>query len=203
MLMSQFNGVLVTDALAKCAKREKRMDWQELYKNLEIIKEQYPGYSAVPKPSANDLVEFESLAKIALPKSYKDFAMVFGAGELAGFYRIATPLPIPDDYELGRFNKNLHGEPDERLLAGYGSAEYQERFYFFCSSGGGTFFGWKTDVVTIVSANEYPIYEFHEPPNARKVSESFDQFIAKYILESDARRKWTPRKTFAPFLFAE
>lgn len=173
--------------------------WDAFAEQCNLIKESYPGYRFLPIPTETTLARFEAGHSVKLPRSFRDFALRFGAGEIAGFYRIAVPLPIENDYELGQFNRTLHGEPSDRLLEEYGSPEVIERFLFFCATGGGIFFGWNTDELTNATENEYAIYEFPEVPKLKKVATSFHAFIMDYVLKPDKKRKWEPELTFMPF----
>jgi hypothetical protein len=172
------------------------MNWKALYKQCEVNQEAYPGYHFAPKPTEAALRAFEQAHNLLLPKSYRDFAIVFGPGELAGLYRLATPLTLSNDYELTKFSQNLHGDADERLLEGFGSADETGRFLFF-SDGGGCFYGWKLDEMADPASREYAIYEFDFPP-MKRVATTFQEFVTEYILKPSVVRGWTPEKRFSP-----
>lgn len=172
--------------------------WEALYRNCEIITASYPGYQIVPVPTELTIAQFEKTYGIPLPASYRAFILTFGPGELGGFFRIATPLDIENDYELNQFNKNLHGLPDERLLEGFEKMGVIEKFLFFCASGGGEFYGWKTDEVVDSANNEYAIYEFPDFPPIKKIALTFREFILNYVMRPDPDRNWTPELIFRP-----
>lgn len=161
----------------------------------------YPGYHFLPKPTKAVLDEFEKDGRFSLPPSYRDFVLTFGAGELAEFFRIAAPLPIESDYNLAAFNRQLHGEPEEQLLAAYGDQAVLDTFYFFCATAGDSFFGWKIDSPT--TKQEYPIYEFPGFPPFGKVADTFEEFVTSHILTPHAERGWSPERVFAGFQIAD
>jgi hypothetical protein len=170
---------------------------QTLYNKCEVPKAPYPGYVFAPKPTKKTLDGFENARHLNLPKSYREFALFFGAGELAGHYRITVPMSGSSDYDLEKFNTDYHGDPDEHLLDQFGSSEVIEKCLFFCSSGGGVVFGWKTDEVTAARGHEYAIYAFDFPPMV-KVASTFQKFVETYVMAPDRSRKWVPELTFVP-----
>jgi hypothetical protein len=173
--------------------------WDRLQKQLRISEGPHAGYKLLPKPDVGVLDAFEKHTGLALPESYRQFVALFGAGELAGFFRIAAPMPIQDDYDLNTFNRNLHGEPDERLLAVFGPPEVLEAFFFFAATGGDSFFGWKVDEVTDQATHEYAIYEFPGFPPYRMIAHNFEDFINRYVMQPSTSRKWKPENVFLPF----
>lgn len=177
--------------------------WEQLQDKLQIEDTSCPGYRLVPKPTNKTLDQFENTHSVKLPASYREFVLTFGAGELAEFYRIAAPLDIECDYDLDRFNRQIHGDPEEKLLAVYGPPNVIDKFLFFCSTGGGAFFGWKLNEVTSAASHDYAIYEFPGFPPFQKVADAFQDFILRHILEPDPRRKWTPKKVFSRFQVEE
>lgn len=173
--------------------------WDELYEKLKTEQAPYEGFALVEKPGEVELDEFEAHTMIRLPRSYREFSQLFGAGELAGFFRFATPMSAANKFELTEFSSELHGEPDEKLLEAYGTEEEMRHFLFFCASGGGDFFGWKTDECTNNEDREYRIYHFGEFGKPKAIAETFVEFVRDYVLKPDKKRKWTPRMEFLRF----
>lgn len=177
------------------------MGWKVLYNSCTINRDVTAGYKFAPIPTTSVLDKFENHRKLKLPKSYREFALLFGAGELSEFYRIATPLRIADDYELAKFNADAHGDPTERLLEEYGPVEFTDKFLFFCADGGGYRYAWKTDEITNQSARDYAIYEFPRHPKILRVAKSFESFILDFIMTP--KDGWEPENSFLPFQIRE
>ncbi|WP_145049918.1 SMI1/KNR4 family protein [Lignipirellula cremea] len=137
-----------------------------------------------------------AVRRLKLPKSFCEYALTFGPGELAGFFTIATPTRTACDFELEKFDRDLHGPSEERLLERFGSDSEMKEFLFFCSTGGGDFFGWKLDSQTEPRTSEYEIHRFSA--QLSKVAETFSSFVHEYVFSPSKDRNWKPDKTFAP-----
>lgn len=173
--------------------------WNELKDACKQPEMPYDGYSFVPPPLPDTLAAFEASCGLKLPSTYREFVLLFGAGELSGLFRIAAPMDVDSRYELGRFNAELHGKDDERLLDHFGLGERTLNVIFFAATGGGVLFGWLTDEVTDAVTHEYAVYEFAESGEMRRVADTFWDFINDYVLRPTANHTWTPTLTFVPF----
>src|SRR5262245_197191 len=172
--------------------------WRKLFDQCEHIETAYDGYKFAPKPTAVLLDQFEKTRGLSLPTSYRQFVTMFGPGELAGLYRIAAPMPIPTGHGLAAFDRNLPGEPDDRLLETFGPQEVTGKLVFFGASGGGDFFGWMTDEETDRKANEYAIYRFDFAP-MKRICKSFEDWVKNYVMKANRARRWTPEYKFSRF----
>jgi hypothetical protein len=115
-----------------------------------------------------------------LPESYRQFCMQFGVGEVSEFYRIAAPLSVKSDYELSQFNSDWHGAPDEQLLDIYGTPEFTNDLYFYCSTIGGEAYVWRLSESTDSKNHEYAIYHVPRSQPVARVASNFHDFIVDY-----------------------
>jgi hypothetical protein len=152
-------------------------DWNQLHGELEI----QGGRRKKRTPTARTIEKFESDTGITLPKSYKEFAELFGAGELAGYYRFTVPLGRSDQYDLATFNETSHGSSDDDTWGEYASPQVLEKVLFFASTIGGELFAWRTDEVTNSKNSEYAVYRFLRRPKLREVAKSFEEFFDKCL----------------------
>ena len=149
------------------------IDWTAQYDELEII-----GKNRKKRvPTELSLKAFEDEAGLTLPTSFRAFALLFGAGELCGYYRFHVPLGRKDAYDLATFNGATHGPPDNDTWTAYASADVLSHMLFFASTVGGELFAWRTDQISNRQHSEYAIYRFPETPPLRKVSKSFGDFF--------------------------
>jgi SMI1/KNR4 family protein SUKH-1 len=150
--------------------------------------------------SGQDLQHFEQASGIKLPSSYKAFATKFGAGELAGYYRIAVPSDVDNDYSLACFNLTSHGTQEEALWDGYASAEVIPHLLFFAATIGGEKYAWNTLDIRDRAHNEYGILFFPKSRQGRVVANSFTDFIEDVCLSQDPEEgESPPRLEFLPF----
>src|SRR5262249_36057044 len=110
------------------------------------------------RPTAAALDRFESVTGLPLPRSYREYTLVFGPGELAELARICTPgYPGDDTIDLYENNRFTHGG-EEILTDAYGEPERVHRMAFFGSTVGGDYLGWDTAEVEDPEAHEYAVY---------------------------------------------
>lgn len=145
--------------------------WREAYAELEIL---------CPKrnkrvASDKTIRAFERQWRVRLPKSYSEFSVLFGAGELSGYYRFCVPLDRKDGYDLTTINEEMH----RATWGSYAPEGTMKRMIFFASTIGGEQFAWRTDEPTDDDALEYAIYRFYRHPQFEKVSSSFTEFFDK------------------------
>jgi hypothetical protein len=91
-------------------------DWRSFYHTLAIV----PGYGEpVPKPTEAHLDQFEGQSGLRLPRSYRDYIIIFGPGELFADWKIAAPgyAGLADRWDLLQFHAAI--QPDGSLLHAY------------------------------------------------------------------------------------
>lgn len=169
------------------------------FSHIAVIEDS--GECYLPKPGEEDLARFEVAHKLKLPASYRRFCHQFGAGELSGYFRIAAPLSVTDDYDLGIFNSRWHGRPGERLLEVYGPSEVTDQLLFFGATIGGEAYVWRLSEFTSRSENERSINFVPRAPPLERVAENF----AEFILEVTQRPvpndpEWKPTLEFRRFV---
>src|SRR5262249_39095921 len=118
----------------------------------------------VPKPSTAQLDQFEAENGLALPRSYREFILVFGPGEFSASLKIAAPgygfVPHPSGVDLLATSRS-YGWNAADIARGWGTAEEKERllrlFYFGLESGR-QWLGWDPADVRDPETSEYGIY---------------------------------------------
>lgn len=129
----------------------------------------------VEMPTDATVDQFERESGLTLPASYRAFATTFGAGELAGFYRVYAPLPKRYRfqgwlvYDLAAENERLRPHLDEYDCPGR-PADY----WVFCTNGGGGMYAWNAHEP---AKGEYRIYELVHRDEVRPAAETFPEFV--------------------------
>jgi hypothetical protein len=149
--------------------------WSGIYKELSIFGQR----RRKRVPTEATIATFERAHELALPKSYREFSVLFGAGELCGFYRFHVPLDRKDEYDLSTYNVGLQGEQRKDHWAEYGQSEIVGHLLFFCSTIGGEFYAWRTNEITNQHDHEYAVYHFLRSPSLEKVAQTFQEFFEK------------------------
>ena len=167
--------------------------WNALYE--ELIRPTTGG-TQYSKPTDKTIAVFERESHVKLPESYKEFTKVFGAGELAEYYRIAAPLDIEDDNDLVRQNRNAHGEPGEDLLGSYGPSEVTDRIVIFGNTIGGEMFGWNTEEVTDEDRAEYAIFYLTRRGSMERIANTFEEFVQHCLTQEPDKNGYVPPRTF-------
>lgn len=152
--------------------------WKELLGKLQI--------QGTIVPVDSDVIEtFESEQKIQLPQSYKEFCVLFGAGEFGKEFPIAVP-GFPKDK-----GKRYSLEHLQRLGKDY--QEYQEystdpkqheRGVFFSLDITGSFHFFDPNEVTDVANNEYAVYSVFRSFELQRSADNFWDFITQCCLGS-------------------
>lgn len=157
---------------------------------------------AVPllKSTTHDLDRFEDESGVKLPHSYREFAQRFGAGELAGYYRLSVPVAVANKYNLSQFNAETHGAPEDAMWEYSAPAEVISRIIFFADTIGGESYAWDPKEIRDTATNEYAIYHFPRAWKYREVAGSFNDFLENVALKQEPRQDGSiPRLEFAPF----
>lgn len=149
--------------------------WRELYDELEILGQRRRKRIATERT----IKRFEKEAGISLPAGFREFAQVFGAGELCGYYRFCVPLGRKDYCDLATFNAVQQVSVEDGVWEEYASLDVLRLLLFFGSTIGGELFAWSTDEVTDADANDYAIYRFSDRPPRRRVAKLFAEFFER------------------------
>jgi hypothetical protein len=166
----------------------------------------WEGYTHFPKPSTVEVDGFESQHKLKLPKSYREFVLEFGPGELGGF-RLAAPGSSHDDVaDLGLLNKRIH-EGERVLIDQYQHESLVHRMFFFASSYAGDLIGWDPHEVTDANEHVYAIFCLTRVERTVvRLANSFVELVRSIIrkalpvpLRNVQPRTSAERKEFRPF----
>lgn len=148
--------------------------WRKMLAGLNVLGK------VIPTPEAQ-LDAFEEHSGLRLPKSYRSYCSVFGPGQLADWYLIATPGFVANPasligfYDLEATNQTFHDGLDWRE---YSSAPEQfERALIFASDGTGAVFFWDPAEVTSKAGHEYAVYATFRDWSLQRLCDRFDGFI--------------------------
>src|SRR5262249_17340340 len=106
-------------------------------------------------PTEKSLSNFERQQKVLLPNCFREFAILFAAGELCEYYRFHVPLGFKDDYDLATYDRSWHRPQCEEILSDHVSQDVLRQMLFFCESVGGEPYAWRTDEITSKTGHEY------------------------------------------------
>lgn len=153
----------------------------------------------VELPTDATLDKFEQASGLALPATYRQFATTFGAGELAGFYRVYAPLPKRYRFQ-GRpvFDLAAENEWLRPLLVEYDCPGGPADYWVFCIDGGGVMYAWNA---LEPSKGEYRIYELVHRDEVRLAAQTFPEFVT-HCCRFDywqGEEKYAPCWTFSRF----
>ncbi len=193
--------------------------WRVLWSALEI---QPPWGEAVRKPTDEAIAEYERQSGFLLPPSYREFAKVFGPGELAEGYKVRTPgscltgrstaiSTFNHNCDLAEFNRRLRRPsnplgPDVINDIYNRDKERISRLVCFADSMIGEVIGWDPLDIRDQANGEYGIFIIvRENDHASFLSPSFAAFVhdvcygARYFeLFGDAERADPRPQTFRP-----
>jgi SUKH superfamily protein len=166
--------------------------WKKLLKELKVSE---LGRPPLALPTDDTLNQFQIHSGFKLSTSYREYAKLFGVGELAGYYRIAVPLAVESEYDLAKFNKITKGSDEEKLWDGYTQPEALQQLFFFAATIGGEMFAWKLDEITDKKRNEYAIYFLPRVPPMVFSAQSYSSFVQDICLgEENAAGESCPRQ---------
>jgi hypothetical protein len=172
-------------------------EWQSFVARLEV--QEFPDWRYPPLPSAQVVAKVEQSMGIAFPESYKRWACTFGAGELGGYFRIATPMEESSPFEIRQFDSQWRGSPDDDLWSGQIDAGFLSTTIWFAETIGGESYVWQLSESTDSQASEYRIYFIprHRPP--RPCADSFFDWLVNVALKGDEAQGWKPEWCFSRF----
>jgi hypothetical protein len=151
--------------------------WTTLAKSVKIVEP--ATYSYLPKPDAAVLDQFEMSHGMKLPETYREFAKLFGAGELGEYYRIAVPLCVADDYGLQEYNQGW--QKAMKIWEDSVPRESVPRMLFFAGTIGGESYAWDTGDCRDPVSCEHAIYLLPRDGPAVIVAESFLSFVQQCV----------------------
>ena len=183
----------------------KIRSWQKFYDSLDIgiMGGSISRAIGIWRPTENDIREFESTYKILLPKSYRDFVLVFGAGQLAKDVEIAAP-GYPDQRSIYNLAfRNSCRENEETLLYWPDDERNRlRRFVYFGRYAEQSDVAWDPEDVRNKRAHEYGIWEQRRDLSFHLLGSSFKQCVENlceplFAYDQDPNiRSSTPWKSF-------
>lgn len=173
-------------------------NWHAFYDSLVIE----PVYGEpVPKPTASELDRFEAEAGFRLPRSYREYILVFGPGRLLTNWHVAMPgYGEPRRSHLDTMHANVR--PPEEWIGRY-PPEQRDRvrrgWYFCCDYR--DIVGWDPAEVCDPDAHEYAVYRLPEDGGVVRFAESFREFVENAVLERLALPGWDEEEPGTPMRF--
>jgi hypothetical protein len=159
--------------------------WWPLYHELDI--DTFAGALFAPKASAELLDGFEARTAFKLPPSYREFASLFGGGELAGWFTIFSPLGAfkPKADYLNWRDLKWHHDKWQKVVQDrshvWQDPERLGRMVFFCEAFSGPFFGWDPEDRTPKEPGEYRVSRRERNGEFTEVvAASFTEFVKGY-----------------------
>jgi len=133
------------------------------------------------RPTALDLDRFEAERGLKLPRSYRNYAVIFGPGLLARYFDIAVPgcRERAKRYDLALLDANSpsHYPVDLSEEIHPGDSAQIRRMLFFCETVGAESIGWDTTELTDKTEQEYEIYLLPRIGELVRIANSFPEFI--------------------------
>lgn len=132
-------------------------DWERFRHSIHT--DMRYGERALRRPSDRVLDAFENRQGWKLPKSYRQYIKVFGAGELFERWRIAAPGNQSWPYwDLDATNGALQLGADQEVYFSESDRSILHRLFFFGELSGQDPIGWALCDKTNVKNHEYRIY---------------------------------------------
>jgi len=153
--------------------------WKELYNELKIESSK----TNIPKTTSAMLDKLEESIHRKLPKSYREFMIIFGPGELAEYFRIYGPGKKGGQADLIAFIE-MNREIANVQIETYGEEDFIKRMIPFSDTIGGDVIAWDPST----SNEDNDDYAIFMLPNDRnsiiKLSPDFEAFITKICLST-------------------
>jgi SMI1/KNR4 family protein SUKH-1 len=145
--------------------------WQQLLTSIAV--------DGTPHPVSDvDLDAFETEWDNRLPLSYRNYCNIFGPGELAGWYNIATPNyqgNFKERYDLTTKNTAVHEGRDWREYSP--NPEQFNRALIFADDTATAVYFWDPAEASMAKDNEYAIYAMYRDWTLQKLCDTFCEFI--------------------------
>jgi hypothetical protein len=175
-----------------------KKNWQELLKRLEID----TALGSLQPVDPKDLDSFEAKRGVKLPRSYRKYCEVFGAGEFGRQFKIAVPGyqgPAAEVFSLDELNQMaIEGQEYDVYSK---DAEQHKRGIFFCLDILGSFHFFDPAEVTDRVRHEYAIYTVFRDFELKRIADNFWEFITAVCLSkrhSKLVRISPPQQLFMP-----
>jgi len=183
------------------------------FKNILMC--EYPGLPRVAKPTVESLSIAEVALGLKFPKSYRDFALHFGAGIVAGSFQIYAPLPKvykfngEPMYEIVYHNSvaaEMLNSCKLRVKKGRRYQSVDSQFCLFSIDNGGNVYAWNLNELTQQDAFEYRIYQIVHTDEIYPYAITFEDFVKRSCElggtpdpPSSTPSEREPNWTFMPF----
>ena len=193
--------------------------WRLLYKR--IASEHQPASDQVSKPTLHDLNQFENAFSVQLPKAYRTFIRVFGAGEFSVndvkeetecsiAIRFCAPACECEAYDLAKYNLSFRSAIEDPMIAYYQSLnnrDFFRRLVLFADDFSGNQFALDPGNKAHLNRRDYSVHFWRRLDRATTVlPTSFRTFIEEVcwgnaFFESFFNKKARGlRRIFIPFL---
>ena len=153
--------------------------WTKLLSNLETITTQ----GEVSPVDSLALDEFEAEYGKKLPSSYREFCMVFGAGQLGNHFNIAVPgyRGSAVTFDVQHLTRSQIALADQFAELGVDPTQVKRGLFFALDSDGSNHF-FDTDKVYGKRRHEYAIYTLFRDCRLKRTADTFWQFVNDFCL---------------------
>jgi hypothetical protein len=166
----------------------------------KIVLQEAPSGNYLPFATDETIKAAESELGSRLPESYKIWSKRFGAGELAGHFRIVAPTGTKNEFDLIVYNHSFH-EGDNRVLwEDRLGNDFLANAIFFSETIGGEFYAFNRAETALPDQTEYRIYYIPRHVQPKPVSDSFFEWVRNVCLTPSEKQKWFPEWEFGRFL---
>jgi SMI1 / KNR4 family (SUKH-1) len=166
--------------------------WWPLFHDLTI--DTWGGSGYVPRATPESLDAFEAEVGAPLPPSYRDFAVLFGPGQLAGLFKLRAPVGTEhQNADLRPLNAEWRQLVAEQgwYLQGAPDPAHLRRLLFFCETDGGNDYCWDPRDGSAHEEHEYPVrFKGRLERETEVVASSFFEFVSDYCFVNGAQPDW-------------
>lgn len=153
--------------------------WDTFFSTFEIR-----GTIAYPQIATRELDAYEQEIKLPLPKSYREFCLKFGPGQIVFpmKYDIAAPcLNCRENYSESRYLNQMAKDSNSGVVDEY-SADASDvsrlsRAIYFGSDSVMQFYFWDQAEVASTEDSEYAVYVIQRLGDIKRIADSFHEFI--------------------------
>ncbi len=176
----------------------ERAEWRKLYDELEPKGERRPRWASDKQAEIGDaLAAFEKEFGVKLPRSYKAFTHVFGAGEMAGFFRFYAPcVKNPENDDLVTRHRDIREVEADGWI---GEAAWLHKAVWIGDTVGGELLILDTGTITDAASRECRVCWLHRSRRVDRSADSLIRFIEDICMKVSEDDGEDTTRVFSPF----
>jgi hypothetical protein len=132
--------------------------------------------------------------------TFREWGKVYGAGELAGFFRIAAPMDVPHTFNLVDYNRAMKEGEDGSLWRTRLGASLFDSAIFFAETIGGEVYFWDHRGEVSTDSGDFPIYYSPRHNQPEKCADTYMDWILKVCLspamDEEGESRWYFRRFY-------